>query len=151
MKTILITILAIFVLNTSANDANEIEVIETIIADIKYGWEKGDGKPFRKHFLDFKGARYIESGGQNEGLDDLVLRHVEPEKDALEFLTLNYSSIEVTFEQDFAWAIANTEVKGKVKKSGKVFDKKGYQTFLFRKVDGNWKVVHTHSSARDKK
>ena len=79
----------------------------------------------------------------------MVNHHVEPEKDALEFLSLDFSNIEINFEQDFAWAVADTRVKGKVRKSGKTFDKKGYQTFLFRKVNGSWKVVHTHSSSRD--
>lgn len=127
------------------------EQIKSIISGIEYGWENGDGKPFRKHFLDFDGARYIESGGQNAGLDDLVIHHVEPEKDALEYLELEFSNIQINFENDFAWALADTRVKGKAKKSGKVFDKSGFQTFLFRKVNDLWKVVHTHSSSRDYK
>jgi hypothetical protein len=130
------------------------KAIVDIIASIKYGWENGDGLPFRRNFLDYKGARYIEGGGQNAGLDSLVEHHVEPEKDALEYLKIDFSEIEVHFEgegKDFAWAVANTRVKGKVNKSGKEFDKSGYQTFLFRKIDGFWKVVHSHSSTRDYK
>ena len=130
------------------------QAIIDIISSIKYGWENGDGAPFRKNFLDYKGARYIEGGGQNAGLDSLVEHHVEPEKDALEYLKLNFSGIEVHFEGDdksFAWAIADTRIEGKVNRSGKIFDKVGFQTFLFRKINGNWKVVHTHSSSRDKK
>ncbi|MRX27528.1 DUF4440 domain-containing protein [Kangiella sp. HZ709] len=127
------------------------EQIKSIIDGIEYGWENGDGKPFREHFLDFEGARFIESGGQNEGLDSLVTHHVEPEKDALEYLELDFSNVEIHFENNFAWALAGTRVKGKVRKSGRVFDKSGYQTFLFRKVNDLWKVVHTHSSARDYK
>ena len=125
------------------------QAIINIISSIKYGWENGDGEPFRQYFLDIKSARYIEGGGQNAGLDSLVEHHVEPEKDALEYLKLNFSGIEVHFEgndKSFAWAIADTRIEGKVNKSGKIFDKTGFQTFLFRKVDKNWKVVHTHSS-----
>ncbi|NVJ67091.1 MAG: nuclear transport factor 2 family protein [Gammaproteobacteria bacterium] len=135
----------------SIKGSKDEEKIKSIIDGIEYGWENGDGKPFREHFLDFKGARFIESGGQNKGLDSLVTHHVEPEKDALEYLELDFSNIEIHFENDFAWALADTRVKGKVRKSGRVFDKSGYQTFLFRKVNGLWKVVHSHSSARDYK
>ncbi len=68
----------------------------------------------------------------------------------MEYLKLDFNDIEVNFEgKNFAWAIADTRVKGKVKKSGYEFNKSGYQTFLFRKIDGVWKVVHTHSSSRD--
>jgi len=135
------------------NDSSKQAIVD-IIAGIKFGWENGDGTPFRETFLDFNGARYIESGGQNLGLDSLVNHHVEPEKEAMEYLKLDFSNIEVTFEgadKEFAWAIADSAVQGKVKKSGKVFDKTGYQTFLFRKVDESWKVIHSHSSTRDKR
>jgi len=148
LRKLLALLLVAFTLPAFAASDDE-AAIKAIITDIKYGWENGDGKPFRKHFLDYKGARYVESGGQNEGLDDLVMHHVEPEKDALEFLSLDFANIEVHFEKDFAWALADIRVKGKVRTSGRVFDKAGYQTFLFRKVVGQWMVVHTHSSSRD--
>ena len=143
---------SVFILVLSGAKApTDVDVIKAIIADVESGWERGDGTPFRKHFLDFDGARYVESGGQNVGLNDLVQRHVEPEKDSLEFLQLDFENVVVHFEGNFAWAIADTVVKGKVRASGKEIDKKGYETFLFRKVGTAWKVVHTHSSSRDAK
>ena len=141
----------IFFLLSGFKEPEDKEAILGIIADVEFGWENGDGTPFWKHFLDFEGARYVESGGQNISLDDLVTNHVEPEKDALEYLSLDFDNIEIHFEGDFAWAIADTKVKGKVRSSGLEFDKKGFQTFLFRFVDGVWQVVHTHSSSRDVK
>lgn len=125
------------------------KAIKAIIADVKAGWENADGTPFKKHFLDFDGARYIESGGQNDGLRDLIDHHVEPEGDALEGLTLTFTNIEVHFEGHFAWAIADVGVKAIVKSDGRKIDKQGYETFLFRYVDDSWKVVHTHSSTRN--
>ncbi len=50
-----------------------------IIDAVPKGWEQGDGQPFRKHFLDFEGARYIESGGQDSSLTHLIEHHVVPE------------------------------------------------------------------------
>ncbi|WP_417461185.1 YybH family protein [Kordiimonas sp.] len=151
MKTLICAALIAFGSMSVFASTEDETAIKEIIAAIEYGWENGDGEPFRKHFLDFEGARYIESGGQNEGLDDLVTNHVEPEKDALEFLSLDFSDIEIHFEGGFAWAVADTRVKGKVRKNGREFDKAGRQTFLFRQIDGEWKVVHTHSSSRDYK
>jgi len=150
MKNKLNTI-ALLLLSTWLCASEDDQQIKSIINEIKFGWENGDGAPFRKYFLDFDGARYIESGGQNEGLLDLVEHHVEPEKDALKFLSLNFSDIEINYEGDFAWAIANTRVKGEVIKTGMIINKKGFQTFLFRKVADEWKVVHTHSSSKDVK
>lgn len=140
----------LLVLSAFQTAEDEAAILE-IITDIEYGWENGDGTPFRKHFLDYEGARYIESGGQNKGLDDLVLHHVEPEKDAMEYLELDFSNIEVHFEGGFAWAVSDTAVKGKLRVTGREFDKTGRQTFLFRYIDDAWKVVHTHSSSRDRR
>ena len=119
-----------------------------IIQAVEKGWEEADGTPFREHFLDFEGARYIESGGQNAGLSDLVEHHVEPEGDALDSLELTFSKIETHIEGDFAWAVVNTEIKAVVKKDKRVIHNRGYQTFLYRRVEEKWKVVHTHSSSR---
>ncbi len=119
-----------------------------IVQAVEKGWEEADGTPFREHFLDFEGARYIESGGQNAGLSDLVEHHVEPEGDALDSLELTFSKTETHIEGDFAWAVTNTEIRAVVKKDKRVIHNRGYQTFLYRRVDGEWKVVHTHSSSR---
>ena len=122
--------------------------LHSIISAVAKGWEQADGTPFRDHFLDFEGARYVESGGQNTGLSDLIEHHVEPEGDALDSVELTFSNVETHIEGDFAWAIVTTEVKATVKSNQREIHNRGYQTFLFRQVDGKWKVVHTHSSSR---
>ncbi len=119
-----------------------------IIQAIERGWEQADGEPFRAHFLDFDGARYIETGGQNRGLTDLIEHHVEPEGDTLDGLELSFSNIETHLEGDFAWAIADVEVKATIREDDRVIHNRGYETFLFRRAGDEWKVVHTHSSTR---
>lgn len=131
----------------ASEDQDRLALID-IIGAIERGWETGDGTPFRQNFLDFEGARYIESGGQNEGLNDLVEHHVEPEKNALSGLELHFTNIETHLEGDFAWAIADVEVIATVVRTGRHIHNRGHETFLFRRVGQNWKVVHTHSSSR---
>ena len=128
-------------------DNSSLELL-AIIAAVEEGWETANGGAFREHFLDFDGARYVESGGQNEGLQDLIEHHVEPEGDALAGLDLAFTNIETHVEGDFAWAIADVEVKAIIRKDERAIHNRGYETFLFRRVDGDWKVVHTHSSSR---
>ena len=139
--------LSSFSVNAKAQEDDSAALI-AIIDAVEKGWEQADGKPFWEHFLDFEGARYIESGGQNAGLTDLIEHHVEPEGDALDSLELNFSDVETHFEGDFAWAIANVEVKATVKRDQRVIHNRGYQTFLFRRVNGKWLIIHTHSSSR---
>ena len=144
-------LLASFLLSvtaTAAESSSDEQEIHKIISAIEYGWENADGTPFYVHFLGQDGARYVETGGQNVGLKDLVEHHVEPEGDFLEGLDLVFSNIETHIQGDFAWAIADVEVKATVKKDGRVIDNTGYETFIFRRTGDGWKVVHTHSSTR---
>lgn len=131
-----------------AGDIEDKAAITAIIKAVESGWENGDRTPFEAHYLDFEGARYVETGGQDKGLADLVENHVVPEGDHLDELKLDFNNIEIHFETGFAWAIADVKVYAVVKKDGRVIDKKGYETFLFRQVGDEWKVVHTHSSTR---
>ena len=127
---------------------DERESLVSIIQAIEQGWEQADGEPFREHFLDFEGARYIESGGQNQGLSDLIEHHVEPEGDALDDFDLTFSNVETHVEGDFAWAIADVEVVATLTSDGRRIHNRGHETFLFRRDSVSWKVIHTHSSSR---
>ena len=125
--------------------------IFAIMEAIEKGWEQGDGTPFRQHFLDYDEARYFESGGENTGLEDLVVNHVEPEKTAIPDLELGLNDIQIHREGDFAWAVASTTVQGTLTRDGSVLDRTGKHSWIFKKVDGEWKVLHTHSSSRAKR
>lgn len=144
---IVLGVLAPFGSLQAGDDKNRGELVRIINA-IEKGWEQADGKPFREHFLDFEGARYIETGGQNEGLDDLVGHHVEPEADAFTNFDLVFDNIETHVEGDFAWAIVNVELIAELKRDGRKIHNRGYSTFLFRRIDNAWKVIHTHNSSR---
>ena len=147
-KTITCACAILIAASTAQAQSSDAEEMTAIIQAIEYGWEQADGAPFREHFLDFDGARYVESGGQNVGLSDLIDHHVEPEGDALDGLELNFSNIETHVEGQFAWAIADVEVIAVIKSDGRKIHNRGYETFLFRRVGNEWKVVHTHSSSR---
>ena len=131
----------------TANDAqyHDPALLEAIIEDTRVGWEQGDGEKFYAPFLDWEGARYFEGGGQNLGLQDLVVNHVEPESEL--GLTLGFSDIQTHFEGTFAWAVVDTEVE-LTTGDGRNVHNTGHGTYLFRLVDGAWKVVHTQSASR---
>ena len=78
----------------------------------------------------------------------MVEHHVEPEGDALADFELSLSNVKTHIEGEFAWAIADVEVKATIKSDRREIHNRGYETFLFRLVDGKWKVIHTHSSSR---
>lgn len=119
-------------------------LLEAILEDVRVGWEQGDGAPFYQHFLDWDGARYFEGGGENLGLEDLVVNHVEPEAEL--GLTLGFTNVQTHFEGQFAWAVVDTEIR-LTTSDGRAIHNRGHGTYLFRWTDGVWKVVHTQSAS----
>ena len=83
-------------------------LLESVLEDVRVGWEQGSGEPFYTHFLDWDGARY--------------------------------------FEGDFAWALVDTDVQ-LTTADGRDIHNRGHGTYLFRWVDGAWKVVHSQSAS----
>jgi hypothetical protein len=137
-----------FLLQPLQAQEDDAAALIAIIDAVEKGWEQGDGQPFRKHFLDFEGARYIESGGQDASLTHLIEHHVVPESDSFDNFEVTFSNINTHVEGDFAWAVADFEYKATRKLDQSELHSRGYETFLFRRVDGNWMIIHTHSSAR---
>ncbi len=123
---------------------HEPAALAAILEDIRVGWEQGAGEPFYRHFLDWEGARYFEGGGQNVGLRDLVENHVEPEAEL--GLRLGFTNVQTHFEGSFAWALVDTEIR-LTTPDGRAIHNRGHGTYLFRWVDGAWKVVHTQSAS----
>ncbi len=146
--TFFIVVLGILTVPVTTMAQDDDAQLREIIEAVRIGWMEADGTPFRQHFLDFEGARYFEGGGQNEGLTDLIKHHVEPEADAFESFSLDFSNIETHIEGGFAWALVDTEIKATLKRDGRVIHNKGRGTYLFRNVDSEWKVVHTNSASR---
>lgn len=134
--------------NQTADSVTDKKKLLEIIEAVRMGWLEADGTPFRTHFLDFDGARYFETGGQNIGLTDLVEHHVEPEGDAFTDFVLDFSNVQTHIEGDFAWALVDVKLNATLKRDGRVIDNKGHETFIFKRIDGDWKVLHTHSSSR---
>ena len=119
-----ILVLALLAIGCEKNIADHNEkLIENIINDIRLGWENGDGTAFRKHFLDWDDARYFEGGGQNIGLEDLIVNHVEPEAEL--GLKLGFTNIQIHFEGNFAWAVVDTEIKLTTTSGRKIHNEKG--------------------------
>ena len=146
MKNVILIIFTLTLIGCENKTADQNEaLIENIVEDIRLGWENGDGAAFRKHFLDWDGARYFEGGGQNVGLEDLIVNHVEPEAEL--GLKLVFDNVQTHFEENFAWALVNTEIK-LTTKSGRKIHNKGHGTYLLRWVNDAWKVVHTQSASK---
>ena len=78
----------------------------------------------------------------------MIEHHVVPESNSFDNFEVTFSNIDTRVEGDFAWAVADFEYTAIVKSDRSAIHSRGYETFLFRRVDGVWMIIHTHSSAR---
>lgn len=126
---------------------NEIAVV---LKNVAKAWENGDSATFRKLYTNNPSARMIESGGQNIGVEDLIEHHVLPERDALVLLKLTSTNVEINLlSDDYAWAIQDFDIFIKTK-DGKEINNRGFETFVLKKIESTWQILHSHSSSRKK-
>ena len=92
--------MTLLIMPTALANEDEQQILG-VIESTRVGWEQADGTPFSAHFLDWSGARYFESGGQNVGLTDLIEHHVEPEGKALA-LELQFNNPQIHIHNDVA-------------------------------------------------
>ena len=64
----------------------------------------------------------------------MIEHHVEPEKDALVFLSLDFSNIQTHVEDDFAWTLVDTTVQERLGSLEKLSTKRGFKPFFLKKL-----------------
>ena len=128
---------------------DDTEEIKSIVEQIAEGWNQANGKMFYKNYSDSPAILMVESGGANKGVKDLVEHHVLPEKKHFQEMEVKFSDTQVHLSSNKlnAWTVSRSEFKAKTK-NGKVIHNKGYQTMIFKKIKGQWTIVHSHSSSR---
>jgi hypothetical protein len=125
------------------------EEILMVLGGVTHAWEEGDSSAFRRYFSSSAGLRVIEGGEQNVGVNDLIEHHVLPHHEEFAELDITSNNVEIHFvgEYDNAWAIKDFDVRIKTK-DGKETKASGYETCILQKLNGKWKIVHSHCSTR---
>ena len=76
------------------------------------------------------------------GSTDLIVAFLPPDRFA------DRAAVESVAEDlNSAWSINDVEFKAKTK-DGRDIHSRGYETMIWRKRDGGWRIVHSHSSTR---
>lgn len=83
-----------------------------------------------------------EHSVRNDGLQDVFENHLKPE--ILEDLQVELSDVRLTAGADLALVTRQYRVHGKL--GERTIDSKGNETLAWKKISGEWKVVHIHYS-----
>jgi len=102
-----------------------------------------------------KDAMVFESGGVEGTFSNYLEHHLGPELHHFNsFIFSNYKA-DVSVEIPFAFVtetyIYTIDIKENKKRKipARIIKKKGVATSVLKKIDGNWKIIKTHSSSRN--
>lgn len=105
-------------------------------------------------------SQVFESGGSEGSIEDYLGHHLGPELGEFESFKFNDYKAEAMIEMPFAFTTESyvyvITIKAKMLGDStmgepRVIEQKGVATSVLKKIEGDWKIMKTHSSARRKR
>ncbi len=133
--------------------AAETRAVEKVLAQYKDAVQKltveGTDTLFTKE------AQVYESGGVEGSYGDYVAHHLGPELDHFNSFVFSDYTVAVDINMPFAFTtetyVYTIDLKANPEKGRKarIISRKGVATSILKKIDGRWKIIKTHTSARN--
>jgi ketosteroid isomerase-like protein len=158
MKTLkLTTVVMLLIIATSplfSQDANtEKEAVLTVMKSYKDALQNLTTEGTFKLFT--KDSEVFESGGVEGSYANYIEHHLGPELGHFEKFEFSDYEIDVKVDTPYAFTtetyIYTIVLKADEKGNTRTIKKKGVATSILKKVDGDWKIIKTHTSSRNTK
>ena len=145
MNKIALTILLLLSINLVTAQHTEVLAKEQIKLVMKFqevNWNKGDIPAYMKGYLNSDSLLFIGSKGPTYGYDNTLMNYLKtyPNKSKMGKLTFDLIRIDVLSEKD-AYVVGKWHLKRETD------EPQGYFSLLWKRVDGEWKIVADHSSS----
>jgi ketosteroid isomerase-like protein len=124
----------------------EAEEVRGVIEAVAAGMQAADFTSLDTLFSDSRGLHIIEGAGVNHGWADYRDNHLAPELRAFENFSYRWFAIEPTVDGNAAWSPFRYELSADA--GGRHVEIEGRGTIVLQRTDGQWKVVHMHTSGR---
>ena len=131
----------------SAQTTLESEV-QNLLSTVAASFQSGDLQPLDELFAAGRGVHIIEGAGVNHGWAEYRDDHLRPELEVLENLNYRYFAIEPQVRGNMAFAAFRYELSGSME--GRELDIEGRGTAVLERLAGQWKIVHLHTSGRNR-
>lgn len=160
MKTMLGLVLACLALFPAAADSQERdpgsqaaedpraadrEAVTTVLAEYKSAIERLDATGTSTLFS--ADSQIFETGGVEGTYADYLAHHLGPELEHFRSFEFSAYTVDVRFEgpvalatETYSYRIETTE--------GEIAERKGIATSVLKNIDGSWKIISMHNSAR---
>lgn len=132
----------------TAHDDDEAAVRQALLTSAT-SFEKNDLTTATKVWVNDESLSIFESGHANYGWADYRDHHLVPEMGEMKNTKYAFSDIKVHLAGKTAWATLKYTISADVTENGKPrhIDGGGLGTAVLENRDGQWRIVHWHSSA----
>ena len=147
MKQIILTLLLLSLNSLRAADNPDQGAVKAVLAAYQQALTSRDAAPAKNLFT--ADSQVFESGGAEGTYAHYLEHHIGPElAEFAEFSFRDYT-VEVRLEPPLALATEAYIYKIVLKEGGKAIEKKGVATSVLKKINGEWKIIQTHTSSRN--
>ena len=160
MKTLKLTTMLMLLLITTSqmfgqniNGETEKEAVLKVMKTYKDALQNLTTEGTFKLFT--KDSEVFESGGVEGSYANYIEHHLGPELGHFEKFEFSDYEIDVKVDTPYAFTtetyIYTIVLKADEKGNTRTIKKKGVATSILKKVDGDWKIIKTHTSSRNTK
>jgi len=132
--------------DTAQDTQEDVAKVKEVLLAYKSGIEALSVEGLEDLFM--KDSEVFESGGVEGSFDHYLGHHLAPELKVFE--SFQFSDHKVTAKIDLPYAFTTETYNYTIvlASDGRTISQKGVGTSILKKVDGNWKILKTHTSAR---
>lgn len=142
---LILGILAFVGIWQSSAQTNDEKLVRDVLAKDAAAVEKGDLAALDKLWANDESVTVFESGHANYGWTDYRNNHLAPELKEFKNTKYAFSDLKVKVDGKTAWTTFKYTIAADI--GTRRIDSAGLGTAVLEKRDGQWRIVHWHSSA----
>ncbi|RDC57238.1 nuclear transport factor 2 family protein [Pedobacter chinensis] len=141
MRRILTVIIVMFAFGVFAQTPKDKQAILNVLEKQRTAWNKGDIEGFMQGYINTDSLLFVGKSGPTYGWQKTLDNYKKsyPGKAGMGFLTFGIKKVDF-LNKDVAFVLGSWHLKREND------EPQGYFTLLFKKINGEWKVIVDHSS-----
>ncbi len=147
IKTSLAIILTVIIFN--ANAQSDEEAVKKVLRDYQKAVERLDATGTENLFT--SDSQIFESGGVEGTYTHYLEHHLGPELKVFKSFQFSDYEVKVQIDEPYAFTTETYIYTIVLNEDDRTIIKKGVATAILKKNNGNWQIMKSHSSSRNKK
>src|SRR5262244_1602974 len=146
---VLVVVFGVFAPSLVVAQANDETAVQEVLLKSATSFEKNDFAGAALVWANDESLTAFESGHANYGWADYRDNHLGPEMKEMKNTKYSFTDIKIHLAGKTAWATLKYTIAADVMSNGQPrhVDGAGLGTAVLEKRDGQWRIVHWHSSA----